>query len=226
MFWNLGPNAVNERLTALFLPTLSFISGHQQSIPALFHERLLYTREHGVKAYGAFAYFVSSMIFGVPIIALQVLIFSAVQYPMCGFRSGPGHFGLYFLVYFLLSFTGYLNCMALACFASSAQTAIQLFPIVFLFQITFSGFIIFIPTFPLWLRAWGPYISYIRFGYQTLVVNELDGNNQVNYSQEYLNMMGFESLSISQCWPIIFIFDAIFVIGAIVCLKYMNYEKR
>ena len=171
VFYDLKSDEATERQALFFFSIMFFCMGHMQAIPAMFEDRLLYSREKGAQAYGAVPYWVSSFFFQLPLICINILIFASVVYPLSGLRSDPGCFGIYVLVNALVSITGFFNCQLLACLAPSAQIAVQFFPIAFFFTTTFAGYVVYIPTFPEWLKQWVffnsmfhfPVLPYFRF---------------------------------------------------------------
>jgi ABC-type multidrug transport system permease subunit len=226
IFWKLDETEASERLAVFFFSLMFMIMGHQQAIPLLFDDRLMFYRERGAKAYGALPYWISSFIFQLPMIILNVLVFCAITYNMCGFTSEDGHFGVYYLVHMLVSITGLFLCQFLAALSVSAQSAIQFFPVALFFTVSFAGYIVFIPTFPTWLRVWAPYISFLRFAFQALVLNEFSGNEDINNGGFYIEQMGFDTYTRDECWPIVIVFTLFFAFATLGALKYVNYEQR
>ena len=226
IFWKLGPDEANERMAVFFFSLMFMIMGHQQAIPLLFEDRLMFYRERGAKAYGAIPYWFSSFIFQLPMIVVNVLLFAAITYDMCGFNTADGHFGVYYLVMLLVSITGLFLCQLLAALSISAQSAIQFFPVALFFSVSFAGYIVYIPSLPDWLRGWAPYVSFLRFAFQTLVLNEFVGNPDVNNGDYYIDAMGFGSFERDDCWPIVIIFTLFFAAATLGALRFINYEER
>jgi len=126
----------------------------------------------------------------------------------------------------MTSMTGLFMAQLIAAMAPTSQAAISLFPVALFFSVAFAGYIVYIPQFDPWLRAWAPYGSFMRWGFQGLVLNEFAGNSGLPYSQEYINNLGFYSYSKEQCAPLIIIFSLIFSNLELVALKYVNFEER
>mmetsp|Transcript_1087 Transcript_1087/g.1754 ORF Transcript_1087/g.1754 Transcript_1087/m.1754 type:complete len:1273 (+) Transcript_1087:64-3882(+) len=224
IFWKLGDEDYTERLAVMFFAIMFMILGHQQAIPALFEDRLLFYRERGAKAYGAFPYWVSSFYLQLPQGILNVLVFSAIAYYMCGFVEG--HFGPFFLALLLSSWTGLFCCQTIAALAPTGQAAINFFPVSLFITVVFAGFIVYIPTFPLWLRCWAPYVSFMRFAFQAMVLNEFSGNEDLENSDYFIDELGFDSYSRDYCLSVIPIFTAFFAAAVLIALKYVNWEER
>ena len=143
---------------------------------------------------------------------------------MVGLKTGG--FGMFFGVLLLTSWTGLFVCQLIAAISPSSQTAISGFPVALFFTITFAGYMIFIPTFPDWLSAWAPYISFLRFSFQALVLNEFNDNSDLPLSQVYIDALGFNDYTASQCAPVPIIFLLMFAGLLLVGLRHVNYEER
>lgn len=202
------------------------VLGHQQAIPALFEDRLLFYRERGAGAYGALPYWISSFFLQLPAITIDVLVFSAISYSLAGLRTHEECFGAYYIVMLLISWTGLFVAQTMAALSPTGQAAINFFPVSLFISVAFAGYVVYIPSFPTWLRAWVPYISFMRWGFQALVLNEFSGNPNLIYSQYYIDEMGFDTYSRDECIPILIIFVALFASIVLTALKYVNFEER
>jgi ABC-type multidrug transport system permease subunit len=224
IFWNFGTEDYSERLAVFFFSLMFMIIGHQQAIPALFEDRLLFYRERGAKAYGALPYWISSWFLQLPMIMINVLVFSAITYSMCGFVDG--HFGPFYLALLLISWAGLFTSQAIAAGSPTGQSAINLFPVSLFATVVFAGFIVYIPTFPVWLRCWAPYISVMRWGFQALVLNEFSGNDDLVNSEYFINELGFQKYDRDYCIGVIPIFITILASLCLIFLKFLNWEER
>jgi len=227
IFFNLGPDQFTERTSMMFFGLMFMVLGHQQAIPALFEDRLLFYRERGANAYGALPYWFTLWVLNLPLSLLNVLIFSIITYNMCGFTTAEGHFGAYFIGLLLCSWTGLFSCQMIAALAPTGQAAINFFPVSLFFGVTFAGYIIYIPEFPEWLGSWGPYLSFMRFGFQALVLNEFVGNNDLNeFRVELVDNLGFDGYTRDYCLSVIPIFTITMALIVLAALKYVNWEER
>jgi hypothetical protein len=66
----------------------------------------------------------------------------------------------------------------------------------------------------------------MRFAYQGLVMNELKGNEALPYGEEYLMLLGFNTLTKATCFYVTLIFMAFFACVSLLCLKIFHFEKR
>jgi ABC-type multidrug transport system permease subunit len=213
-------------MAVFFFGLLFMIMGHQQAMPALFEDRLMFYRERGAKAYGALPYWFSSFIFQIPMLVFNVLFFSILTYTMCGFTTAEGHFGAYYLINLLSSMTGLFVCQMLAAVSATGVQAVQLFPVALFSAVVFAGYIVYIPTFPDWLRVWAPYVSFVRYSFQALVLNEFSGNTDLENTEYWINELGFDTFTRDECWPVVLFFAFFFAGSTLAALKFVNFEER
>lgn len=215
-----------NRLSLMFFSLMFMVLGHQQAIPSLFEDRLVFYRERGARAYGAIPYWFSSWFLQVPLIFINVLIFSAIVYSMAGFTSASGCFGLFFGALFLSSVTGLFMAQFIASLAPSAQAAISFFPVALFFSVAFAGYIVYLPEFDQWLRCWAPYLSFMRWAFQAMVINEFSDNGSLPLGQEYIDNLGFNTFSKGHCVSMIPVFTMFFASALLVSLRHINFEER
>lgn len=125
--------AYSNRLGLFFFTLMFFIIGHQQSIPALIEDRLIFYRERGAKAYGAMSYWCSLWTVQLPLVIMNTLLYAVILYYMVGLRSNKDSFGYFYCklhhAYFALlpSFKLELNArMQLLSFISKHLPAVKL----------------------------------------------------------------------------------------------------
>jgi len=220
------PTDYTNRLSVFFFALMFAVIGHQQSIPVLQEDRLMFYRERGSKAYGALSYWVSSWILQIPLAVLNILLFSMILYTLAGLRSGGGYFFYFYYIMLMCSLNGLFVCQLLAAISSSTQAALQLFPALLFFVLAFSGFIIYLPDFPPWLGSWAPYLSFLRYGFQGLVLNEFSNNTELPYESSYLDNLGFNSVSQSTCGGVLVLFLLMYAFSLLAALKYVDFEER
>ena len=128
IYYQLDNTQYQERLCVLFFSLIFMIMGHQKQMPVIFRERLLFYRERSAGAYGAIAYWITTIVVTVPFVFLNVFIYAITVHQLTGLRSDPGNFYKFFIILILISLTGMFTCRAVAALASSEQAAITLFP--------------------------------------------------------------------------------------------------
>ena len=156
----------SNRLALLFFCLLSHFVSHQEVIPMMGQEQLLYYRERGARAYGALPYWISIWAVRVPLIALYTLVFSLAVYNLAGLRSGG--FGVFFIILFCHSTAASFLCQFIAAANPTTAMAIANMSVALFLNIMFAGFIIFLDDLPPVLGSWAPYLSFFRFSYQVL----------------------------------------------------------
>lgn len=186
----------------------------------------MFYRERGAKAYGPLSYWFSSWFLQLPMVLLNVLIFSVIVYNMVGFTDADGHFGCFFITMMLTSWTGLFTCQMMAALASTAQAAINFFPVSLFITVAFGGYIVYIPSFALWIRVWAPYLSFLRYAFQALTLNEMRGNPDLDRGEDFIEELGFDTIDRDTCVGLILLFTAFFATALLLALKYINYEER
>jgi ABC-type multidrug transport system permease subunit len=222
----IDPDDYNNRLSLFFFSLMFVIIGHQAVIPEMQIDRVIFYRERGSHAYGSLSYWISSTYLELLIVFVNVFTYSLVLYYMAGLRTTSGAFGFFVYILYISSLTGLLVCQAVSAVSPSTQAAIGLFPVSLFFTVSFAGFIVYLPKFPVWLGSWAPVISFMRFGFQALTLNEFDNNDELPYEATYVDNLGFNTLSKDECAAYLLIFLVIFGILAYLPLHYLNFERR
>eukprot|EP01033_Poteriospumella_lacustris_P010357 gene10357-7362_t len=221
-----GFAAYTNRMGVLYFNTVFFIVSNLQALPAMLDQRLLFYRERGARAYDTFAYWMSVWLLQVPVMATNVLVYAAILYHMVGLRPGAAHFFYFYYVLLLMSLWSVQLAGFVASIAESTQAALSYFPIVMFVNVGFAGYLIFLPRFPAWLGNWGPYVSIMRFAFQSLVLNEFQGNAALPEAGVYLANMGFTQLSKTATALLLLPFYAFFNVAFLGALHLVNFEKR
>lgn len=133
---------------------------------------------------------------------------------------------LFFLALLLTSWTGLFVSQAIAALSPSGQAAINFFPVSLFVTITFAGFIVYIPTFPTFLRVWAPYVSFMRWTFQALVLNEFSGNENLENGDYFITEMGFQKYDRDYCLGVVPIFTIAYAALGFYALRFVNWEER
>ena len=206
---------------------MSIVVGLQATIPAMIEGRLVYYRERGSRAYGALPYWISTWLIQVPMVAINTLVFSVLMYYLTGLNtSSTDKFVFFYFILLLCSYIGLFSCQLMATIAPNAQTAISFFPILLFVSVAFSGYIVYIPQFPVFLKSWAQWISFLRYAFQAIVLNEFEGNEKLPYEQLYLDSLGFTSLTKWECVPPLLAFFGFYAICVFLGLKFISFEDR
>ena len=65
-----------------------------------------------------------------------------------------------------------------------------------------------------------------RWGFQTVMLNEFEGNDEMVLSEVYIEDLGFDDYSKQTCLLICPIFMAFYALVQLMALKYVNFEER
>jgi ABC-type multidrug transport system ATPase subunit len=163
--------AVSNVNALLFFAMLYCLLSNLQAIPALVSKNVMYRRELQSYAYSASPYWLSQLLVAVPLLLFNHIVFTVIVFSMVGFSDEVGAFFYFFFALLIANVASFYIALFLASVTASSQLAFSIFPIIFLFFGMFSGFTINIASVPpLW--TWAPYISYSRWVYQGLMVNQ------------------------------------------------------
>jgi ABC-type multidrug transport system permease subunit len=214
--------------------------GHQEEIPELLEDRLIFYRERSANAYNAFSYYLSNFIIQIPIDVLNIFLYSIILYSLCDLRgsidenaesggdSGGSNSHYLFFMYIMLitNYSGLFICQLISYCSPSTDVAMSLFPVVLFFVTAFEGFIVYLPEFPGWL-SWLANVSYLRFSFQALVLNELQGNDDnLPLESYYISQLGFDTISKTTCGLVMFVFLGLHALLTYLAVRYVNFEKR
>jgi ABC-type multidrug transport system ATPase subunit/ABC-type multidrug transport system permease subunit len=216
----------NNRISILFFCLLSLLMNHQEDIPELHDDRLVFYREQSAQAYTIFSYWMSKLILALPFELLNVTIFSSILYFLVGLRTSNYGYGFFFMIMGITSVICLFICQFLAFISPSTEIAMSLFPVVLFFATAFEGFIVYLPEFPLWL-GWAANISYLRFSFQALVLNEFVGNaSQLPLESFYIDILGFGTFNKTECACYLLIFVGFHGLMSFLAVRFINFEKR
>jgi len=113
-----------------------------QIIPQLFFFGVLYNRERSANVYSTFAYWAANAIVCVPLLLLSHVIFVEISYWMVGLYPNAACHLFALLVTFLNNLISFYCAQCIAAISPSAEVALAMFPLVFLFLGSFAGFTI------------------------------------------------------------------------------------
>lgn len=226
---NNEPSTYINRIAIAFFSLISLIMAHQSDIPDILEQRLLFNRERSSQTISTEGYWLAKFFLDAPMNALFVLIYSIIIYHLCFLRSASGsdssYFWYFYYIMWVTDIIAYFAAQLVANVSPSSEVAMSLFPILMFFALAFEGFIIYVPEFPFWSQ-WATYVSYLRYSFQALVLNEFEDNPELPLSPLYLNELGFDSISKRDCAGYLWIFVGMHAVMAFFALKYVNFIKR
>ena len=191
-----------------------------QTNQTVIEDRPTMNRERTAGLYRTSSYFLSKIIFDLPFEVLWPTILSSIVYFAVGFRGGFGTFVLFVLTLWFVAFDAASLFFAVATLSPNLGVAMALAPLVLILLILGSGFWVLPSQIPggwIWLY----YISFFRFAFQALMVNEFAGVNA-----EALALYEISGLTIMEnfmcMWAIIIVLRVI----SYIFLLFLYRDKR
>ena len=133
-----------------------------QAISGLCRERSLFYREKAAGLYTTWSYFSSGTLVYLPVILLSTVIFCTIMFYFVGLYDTLESYLYFVLVNLLVNLIGYFMAQLLAACTPTADIALSLFPLTFIFFNVFAGFLIHLPKMPDGWK-WAATISFIRY---------------------------------------------------------------
>eukprot|EP00123_Amoebidium_parasiticum_P009578 comp19566_c0_seq1/m.22975 comp19566_c0_seq1/g.22975 ORF comp19566_c0_seq1/g.22975 comp19566_c0_seq1/m.22975 type:complete len:1015 (-) comp19566_c0_seq1:143-3187(-) len=225
-----------EQRLGVLLILCAFLAFGSLSSLELFHsERALYMHERANRFYYPSSYFISKVLFDlVPLRILPPILMGTIAYLMIGLRGGFIHYLYFIIALVLVNVVATSICMIIGVLSKRLSTGNLIASMIMLFSLMLTDIFNNRNTMPPALR-WLHYVSFFNYGYEALVINELDGTylggsilgvaTQVS-GTEILMELGFE--------PEMFFVDLYVLLGlllfnlslAYLCLKYLVRQKR
>eukprot|EP00027_Filamoeba_sp_ATCC50430_P001778 CAMPEP_0168555874 /NCGR_PEP_ID=MMETSP0413-20121227/8573_1 /TAXON_ID=136452 /ORGANISM="Filamoeba nolandi, Strain NC-AS-23-1" /LENGTH=847 /DNA_ID=CAMNT_0008586765 /DNA_START=41 /DNA_END=2584 /DNA_ORIENTATION=- len=163
---------IQSKMGSLFFVCVSLAMNSVMAVVNTFPgERALFMREVGARMYRTSAWYVSKMFIETPFLILLPLIMSSITYWMIGFQADAAKFFIFVLILVLVTNIGSAMGMLLGVLARDSGVAVALVPVTIIPFILFSGFLVTVGGCPDWF-IWMIYISFARWSFQALVLNE------------------------------------------------------
>lgn len=191
IYWHVGNDiaGVQNRAGSLFFMISLLAFASMSSIDLFFQERVLFVRERGNGMYCTSAYFAAKTLSDViPMRVIPPLIMGSISYYMIGLNNAVHAFLVFLMILILVSVSSTGMCLAISAFTPSLSLGNLIAILLLLFNMLFAGFLVSktnMPGFVGWLK----YLSFLNFGFEVLMVNELtdltvrvdvDGSYQVD----------------------------------------------
>lgn len=178
LFWWRLPDTtafIFERNSLLFFILIaqgnSIVTG---SITVFQRDRALLHRDRAHKMYGVLPYFLAKTASDMTNNIALPFLYGAIIYFTCGLRPGVVPFLKYLLAYYLTLSSAQSMGFFMGTLIPHMGMALLLAPAVTLFQFILGGFYIPLSNLHVGIQ-WASYISFARYGYAALMVNEFDG---------------------------------------------------
>ena len=135
-------------------------------------EKVIVNRERSARAYDVFSYFAAKVLVEIPLNVLPPVVYGCILYWIVGLN--PNTFG-YFLLILMLSVTLAISLgLWVSSFAPSPEAASVMGPPLLIIGLLFGGYYINVDSLPI-VANWIPYLSFMRWTFQALIVNEFTG---------------------------------------------------
>lgn len=179
IFYQLGyiaPAAIQGRVGVLFFIMINGAFGLSQATGAFIEERLLVNRERASGMYSAGPYFWSRVMIDTPLQLLQIILFSTIMYWMAQLNGSAERFFLYFAIVIVNALVASAIFGLIGSVAPTPTVGNILVPVVTVLFFLFAGFFISPAQIPDWW-VWVYWISWFRYVYPALMINEFLGSN-------------------------------------------------
>jgi hypothetical protein len=177
LYWHISSDllGMQNRMGSLFFMCTLLSFAAITSIDLFYSERLLFLRERANGCYRTSAYFLSKTVSDlIPMRVLPPLILGSIVYYMIGYQDRPEKFIIFLVILILLSMTATSMCFLISSIAPSIAVGNFISILVLFFFLLFGGFLVSVSSMPssvIWLTN----ISFMKFSYSALMVNEFDG---------------------------------------------------
>ncbi|KAL6900988.1 hypothetical protein ACP4OV_005664 [Aristida adscensionis] len=240
VFWKIGSTIKDEQdvfnILGVVYGSALFLGFMNCSIlqPVVATERVVLYREKAAGMYSTMAYAIAQVLVELPYMLVQVVIFSAIVYPMIGFQLAAAKF-LSFVLYMVLSFMYFtLYGMMTVALTPNIEIAMGLSFLIFTFWNVFSGFIVARELMPLWWRwaywanpaAWTVYgLMSSQLGDRTEVITVPGFGEQTvqEFVEGYLGLQG-RYLELVTCLHLSAI--ALFAFVFFLAIKHLKFQRR
>lgn len=169
--------SLQNRTGILFFTAMNLAFGTTIDTSSVIPAQLaVVSRERAARMYSILPYYLANWLCRVPLDVLPQIAFAAVQYYLAGLRGGADHFFIFFGIIALELQCAVALGMLISALLPSVEAAPQLAPLVIVLFLTFSGYFLNEDSIPDWI-GWFKYISFIRYAFQALMINEFAGND-------------------------------------------------
>ena len=178
-WWRMPDNTawIFERNSLLFFILIAQSNGIVISAVTVFQqERTLLARERAKKMYSVSSYFLAKTASDMTNNVLLPLLYSMAVYWAVGFRPTFTHFMKNAFTLYWTFGTAQSMGLFLSILIPNAQIALVLAPPITLFFMIMGGFYLPYPNMQPWVK-WASYLSFARYGYSALVINEFEGRD-------------------------------------------------
>ena len=172
---NMTQKAIQDKIGILFFIAINQSFSNIVGIINLFPvEKIIVQKEIDSNAYNLISYYVSKVLVELPFAMIGPVIFGVINYWIVGLNPIFTRFMTFIGILILESFTALSLGIFISSLSPSVDIATALAPPLNVIFFLFAGVFINLSDLPK-IAQWFPYISFIRWGFQGLVINEFSG---------------------------------------------------
>jgi len=170
-----GQSAVQNITGFFFIVCLNQAFGGLSAVLNTFpKEKLIMNREYIGGAYEISSYFLAKFFTEIPINMLSPVVLCCISYFTVGLDPDPEKFFIFLLMICYLALTGVALGLAVGAAVPNVDAAQATGPPIIIIMVLFGGYYINLATIPA-VANWLPYVSIIKWTFQALTINELEG---------------------------------------------------
>ena len=171
LFYQLDPSDYNSRFGVTLYVVMFTAFSNLSELPVASEARAVVTKQLDASFFPSLPYVFSVIILGVPIIVIEIIIFSLWMYWMTGFAADAGRFFFFVLTLLCSSLSLSTFFRSISYVTANPDVARQLdLPFIIIFVI-FGGFLIPYNEVPHWL-IWVFWLSPLSWGFRSIALNE------------------------------------------------------
>eukprot|EP00054_Salpingoeca_dolichothecata_P027833 m.206300 g.206300 ORF g.206300 m.206300 type:complete len:662 (-) comp26059_c0_seq10:69-2054(-) len=236
-YYGLTPEqrGIQDRLGLLFFICINQVFSLMPSLAIFIEQRVTFSRERAAGMYSTLPYFFAKTIVDLPTLLFFPMVFSAIVYWLTGLQNSAYHFGIFYLTLVLVTNVTSGLFVAFGCISPNLNIAQILAPVTLVLFVLYSGFYINSQSLLPWLD-WIAYVSFIKYAWQTLVINEftdltlkcndVPAGACIAHGKDELRLLGMENGKIAEDFFILLGMTAGYRILAYLALRFTHWEKR
>ncbi|KAL3515877.1 hypothetical protein ACH5RR_022779 [Cinchona calisaya] len=161
----------NYYLGALFFALIMLLVNGNAELSMTVSRLGIFYKQRDLYLYPAWAYAIPSAILKVPISLLEAVVWTSLTYYVIGYSPEVGRFFRQLILLFSVHLTSISMCRFIASVCQTVIMSTAVASLLITFILLFSGFIIKMPSMPVWLK-WGFWVSPLTYGEIGLALNE------------------------------------------------------
>mmetsp|Transcript_23666 Transcript_23666/g.66384 ORF Transcript_23666/g.66384 Transcript_23666/m.66384 type:complete len:664 (+) Transcript_23666:75-2066(+) len=176
---------IQDRLGCLFFIVMNAGFQNLSALEIFLLERSIFHRERARSMYRTSAYLLGKLLGDLPQRLIPMIVFSAIVYWFAGFYPSVTRFLTFVGFQFLVAYTSYSFCLLVSAFAPSYAIANLICPLWIVLLMLPGGYLVNSDSIPVYW-AWLEYLSFHKYGFAALVINEFEGQVFTCTEDEYV----------------------------------------